>query len=117
MTALILLVAVALACFGWMAGWADPPRAGQAFAFALTLVLAAERKALAPAGGLLALVLTYIIWAQAAGLACTAWYEGLSARDVGVCDEGTGMPVSLVFAAGLLIVAAEFLATRKGGAR
>ncbi len=112
MTALVLLVAAALACFGWMLPVADPPRVGQALAYGLTLVLAAERKALAPAGGLLALVLTYIIWAQAAGLACTAWYEGLSSREVGVCDEGTGLPVSLVFAAGLLIVAAEFLATK-----
>jgi hypothetical protein len=41
------------------------------------------------------------------------WYERLSSRDLGVCDEGTGLPIGLMFAAGLLVVAAEFLRGRQ----
>ena len=60
-------------------------------------------------GRLLSLVCTFGIWAHAAGLACVLGYERLSSREVGVCDEGTGLPVALVMGAGLLVVAAEFL--------
>ena len=50
--------------------------------------------------------------AALAGLACVLAYERLSSRDVGVCDEATGIPVAMVFGAGLLVVAAEFLRGR-----
>lgn len=110
MKALVLLLATAGACFGW--GLADDkPRAGTALAYLLALVLFGLLKA--GAGRLLAMVCTFGICAQAAGLACVLWYERLSSRDVGVCDEGTGLPVGLMFAAGLLVVAAEFLRGRQ----
>lgn len=106
MRALVLLLATAGACFGWPL-FDDKPRAGMALAYVLTLVLFALVKG--TGGRLLGLVCTFGICATASGLACVLAYEGLSSRDVGVCDEGTGLPVALVFGAGLLVVAAEFL--------
>ena len=38
--------------------------------------------------------------------------EVLSSTDIGVCDEGTGMPAGLLYCMGALVVAAELLATR-----
>jgi len=108
--ALVLLLATAGACFGWVLA-DDKPRAGAALAYLLALVLFGLLKA--GADRLLALVCTFGICAQASGLACVLWYERLSSRDVGVCDEGTGLPVGLMFAAGLLVVAAEFLRGRQ----
>lgn len=107
-----MLVALAGACFGWQLA-ADPPRAGQALAYLLALVMAAVIKRLSGRDALLSLVATFAIWAQSAGLACTAWYERLSSHTVGACDEGTGLPVLMFVAVGFLIVAAEFLATRE----
>jgi len=108
--ALVLLVATAVACFGWLL-FDDKPRAGTGLAYMLALVLFGLLRS--GAGRLMAMVCTFGIWAQAAGLACVVWYERLSAREVGVCDEGTGLPVGLMFAAGLLVVAAEFLRGRR----
>ncbi len=106
MKALVLLLATAGACFGWPL-FEDKPRAGMALAYVLALVLFGLVKG---AGGrLLSLVCTFGIWAHAAGLACVLGYERLASREVGVCDEGTGLPVALVMGAGLLVVAAEFL--------
>lgn len=101
-----MLLATAGACFGWQL-FADKPRAGAGLAYLLALVLFALLRS--GAGQLLALVCTFGVWAQAAGLACVVWYERLSSREIGVCDEGTGLPVGLMFAAGLLVVAAEFV--------
>ncbi|MDH4392661.1 MAG: hypothetical protein QE285_14720 [Aquabacterium sp.] len=110
MTALLLLLATAGASFGWQLA-DDKARAGTALAYLLALVLFAMLKG--TGGRLLALVCTFGITAQAAGLACVVWYERLSSRDLGVCDEGTGLPIGLMFAAGLLVVAAEFLKGRQ----
>lgn len=106
MNTLVLFVATALACFGWPL-FDDKPRAAMALAYVLVLVLFGIQKA--RAAGAMALVCTFGIWANAAGLACVIWYERLSSRIVGVCDEGTGMPVGLIFAVGFLVVAAELL--------
>ena len=106
MRALLLLLATAGAGFGWQL-FADKPRAGAGLGYLLGLVLFAMLKG--TGGQLLALVCTFGLWSQAAGLACVAWYERLASPDIGVCDEGTGLPVGLMFAAGLLVVAAEFL--------
>ena len=112
MNALALLAALAAACFGWQLA-SDPARAGQALAYLLALVMAAIIKRSAGRDVLLSLVATFAIWAQSAGLACTAWYERLSSRTIGACDEGTGLPVLMFVAVGFLIVAAEFLAKRE----
>lgn len=109
MKALLLLLATAGACFGWQL-FSDKPRAAMALACVLALVLFALQKD--GAGRLMGLVCTFGIVAHAAGLACVLAYERLSSRDVGVCDEATGMPVAMVFGAGLLVVAAEFLRGR-----
>ncbi len=109
MKALLLLGATAGASFGWQL-FADKPRAGTGLAYVLALVLFALLRS--SAGRLMALVCTFGVWAQAAGLACVVWYERLSSREIGVCDEGTGLPVGLMFGVGLLVVAAEFLRGR-----
>ena len=106
----LLLVVTASAGVGWHLA-DDKPRAGTGLAYLLALVLFGLLRS--TGGRLLALVCAWGVWSQAAGLACVLWYERLSSRDVGVCDEGTGLPVGLVFAAGLLIVAAEFLRGNK----
>ena len=75
------------------------------------LVLAAALKAAAArlSWRLTALACTYGIGYQASALACVAWFPALSSRSVGVCDEGTGAPVGLLYCIGALLVAAELL--------
>jgi hypothetical protein len=109
--ALVLLLAAAGSAFGWQL-FADKPRAGMALAYVLGLVMAAIIKG-GVVGRLMGLVCTWLLWAQASGLACVLAYERLASKDVGVCDEGTGLPVSLVLCVGLLVVAAEFLQQQK----
>ena len=109
--AAVLLAATVGAAIGWV--WADDkPQAGAAAAFALALVLTAQLRV--TAGRLTRLVCTYGLGYQASGLACVVWYPALSSRDVGVCDEGTGLPVGLLYCVGALLVAAELIA---GGER
>lgn len=111
--AAILLGCTVAAAVGWT--WADDkPQAGAALAFALALVLTALLRA---AAGRLSWwftgrVCTYGIGYHASGLACAVWYPRLSSREVGVCDEGTGLPVGLLYCVGALLVAAELLSTR-----
>lgn len=106
--AALLLAMTAAAAVGWT--WADDkPRAGAALAFALALVTTAMFKA--ASGRLTGYVCTYGIGYQASGLACVAWYPALSSREVGVCDEGTGLPVGLLYCVGALLVAAELIST------
>ena len=111
MKALLLLLTTAGACFGWQLA-EDKPRAGMALAYVLALVLFGLLKA--TADRLMGLVCTFGLWSHAAGLACVLGYERLSSRDVGVCDEATGLPVAMVMGAGLLVVAAEFLQSDGG---
>lgn len=107
--ATVLLAATVAAAVGWV--WADDrPRAGAGLAFALALVLTALLKGLV--GRLTGYVCTYGIGYQASGLACVLWYPRLSSREVGVCDEGTGLPVGLLYCVGALLAAAEILAMR-----
>ena len=106
MRALVLLLATAGACFGWPL-FEDKPRAGMALACMLALVLFGLLKG--TGGRLMGLVCSFGLWAHAASLSCVLAYEHLSSRDIGVCDEGTGLPVAMVMGAGLLVVAAEFL--------
>lgn len=107
--AIVLLAATAAAAVGWV--WADDrPRAGAALAFALALVVTSLLKGLS--GRLTGYVCTYGIGYQASGLACVLWYPRLSSREIGVCDEGTGLPVGLLYCLGALLVAAELLARK-----
>lgn len=107
--AALLLAATTAAAVGWV--WADDrPRVGAALAFALALVLTAMLKN--TTGQLTGLVCTYGLGYHASGLACVIWYPALSSREVGVCDEGTGLPVGLLYCIGALLVAAELLAGR-----
>ena len=76
---------------------------------ALALLITAMLKA--ASGRLTGYVCTYGIGYQASGLACVAWYPALSSREVGVCDEGTGLPVGLLYCVGALLVAAELIST------
>jgi len=104
--AAVLLLVTAAAAVGWI--WAaDKPQAGAALAFLLALVLTAMLKAWA--GRLTGYACTYGLGYQASGLACVVWYPSLSSREVGVCDEGTGLPVGLLYCVGALLVAAELL--------
>ncbi len=104
--AIVLLAATAAAAVGWV--WADDrPRAGAGLAFALALVVTAMLKG--SAGRMTGLVCTYGLGYQASGLACVVWYPRLSSPDIGVCDEGTGLPVGLLYCVGALLVAAELL--------
>lgn len=113
--AALLLAATVGAAIGWV--WADDkPQAGAGLAFSLALVLTATLKAAAGrlSWRLTGLVCTYGLGYQASGLACVVWYRSLSSRDIGVCDEGTGLPVGLLYCVGALLVAAELLAIREG---
>lgn len=108
MNALILLVATAGACVGWM--WADDkPQAGAGLFSLLLLVMFAQRKGTERVGSAAAAVCTFGVLWQASALACVLWYPRLSSKDIGACDEGTGLPVGLLYCSGLLVVAAEFL--------
>ena len=107
--AALLLAATVAAAIGWQ--WAtDKPQAGAGLAYPLALVLTAMLRG--HVGRLTGLVCTYGIGYQASGLACVLWYPALSSQDVGVCDEGTGLPVGLLYCIGALLVAAELLAGR-----
>jgi len=111
--AILLLAATVAAAVGWV--WAaDPPQASAGLSLLFGLVLAATLKAAAArlSWRLTALACTYGIGYQASALACVAWYPALSSRSVGVCDEGTGAPVGLLYCVGALLVAAELLSTR-----
>ena len=113
--AALLLAATVAAAIGWM--WADDkPQAGAGLAFGCELVTTALLKAAAGrlSWRLTGLVCTYGIGYQASGLACVVWFPALSSQDVGVCDEGTGMPIGLLYCVGALLVAAELLAIREG---
>lgn len=105
----VLLAVTVAAAIGW--NWAsDRPQAGAGLAYLLALVLTALLKGYA--GRWLSLACTYGLGYQASGLACVVWYPHLSSRDIGVCDEGTGLPVGLLYCVGALLVAAELLAWR-----
>lgn len=106
----LLLLVTAAAGVGWHLA-EDKPRAGTGLAYLLALTLFSMLRS--TGGRLMALVCVFGVWSQAAGLACVVWYENLSSKEVGVCDERTGLPVGLIFAAGLLVVAAEFLRGNK----
>lgn len=107
--ALLLLAATAAAAVGWV--WADDkPQAGAALAFALAFVVTCVLKGYV--GPLAGYACTYGIGYQASGLVCVLWYPRLSSREIGVCDEGTGLPVGLLYCLGALLVAAELLARR-----
>ncbi len=111
--AVLLLAATVSAAVGWV--WAaDPPQASAGLSLTYGLVLAAVLKAAAAqlSWRLTALACTYGIGYQASAVACVAWYPALSSRSVGVCDEGTGAPVGLLYCVGALLVAAELLSTR-----
>ena len=111
--AALLLGAAVASAVGWI--WAaDPPQASAGLSLLFGLVMAATLKAAAArlSWRLTALACTYGIGYQASALACVAWYPALSSRSVGVCDEGTGAPVGLLYCVGALLVAAELLSTR-----
>lgn len=113
--AVALLLATAGACLAWMLH-EDQARAGAGYGYLLALVLTALVKHGQGRGdALMAAVCTFGLWYQAAGLACVVWFPALASAEVGVCDEGTGLPIGALQAAGLLVVAAEFL--RQRGAR
>jgi len=104
--AAVLLLATFCAAVGWV--WAaDKPQAAAGCAFGLALVLTAMLKA--RVGRLTGYVCTYGLGYQAAGLACVAWYPRLSSSEVGVCEEGTGLPVGMLLCFGALLVAAELM--------
>lgn len=107
--AVLLLAVTAAAAVGWV--WADDkPQASAGLSLLLGLVTTAMLKG--SVGRLLGLACTYGIGYQASSLACVVWYARLSSRDVGVCDEGTGQPIGLLYCMGALMVAADLLARK-----
>ena len=107
--AALVLAATTAAAIGW--AWADDkPQASAGLSLLFGLVVTAMLKG--RASRLLGLACTYAIGYQASSLACVVWYARLASRDVGVCDEGTGQPVGLLYCMGALMVAAELLARR-----
>lgn len=115
MHAVLLLAATAAASVGWV--WADDrPQASAGLSLLHALVLAALLKSAAArlSWRLIGLACTYSLGYLASALACVVWYPRLSSTDVGVCDEGTGAPVGLLYCIGALLVAAELLAARVG---
>lgn len=104
---LLVLLAAGFADYGWQLMPGDKPRIAQGLAYLLTGLLAALHRTRRPT--LLGLACTYVLWSASAGLACVLWFPRLLSRELGVCDEGTGLPVGLFLGVGLLLVAAEFL--------
>ena len=45
-------------------------------------------------------------------LACVLWYPLLSSKEVGVCEEATGLPTGALLCGGLLWVASEAFNSR-----
>ena len=109
--AALLLAATVGAAVGW-AWWADKPQASAGLSLLQALVTAALLKGYA--GPLVGLACTFAVGYLASALACVVWFPALSSQDVGVCDEGTGAPVGLLYCVGALLVAAELLAIREG---
>ena len=107
--AVMLLAATVGAAVGW-AWWDDKPQASAGLSLLHALVATALFKGYS--GPLVGLACTYGLGYLASALACVVWYPRLSSAEIGVCDEGTGMPVGLLYCVGALLVAAELLATR-----
>lgn len=106
-----LLVLMGGASVGWV--WADDkPRAGAAWAMALGAGLCQLLRVERRAERGLALVCAYGVGYHISALACVLWYPLLSSKEVGVCEEATGLPVGVLLCAGLLFVVSEFF---KGG--
>lgn len=105
MRGIAVLAAVGLAGFGWSAlPWADPAQAGAALQWAGWCLLC-----LCIDGGWLtrlSAMLGFVVGVAGAG--CAAFFQVLSQFD-GVCDEGTGRPVTAAVALAVLAVAAEFI--------
>lgn len=111
-SAILLLIVTALASIGWM--WADDkPQAAAGFAYLLALVMFAQKRAEAKRRSFMASVCTFGVVSQASQLACVIWYPRLSSKEIGACDEGTGMPVGVLLCGGLLLVAAEYFGGKK----
>ena len=107
----LMLVAVVLAGFGWVAPWPDPAQAGQALAY----VALAIGFGLAYRGGRLERLASMAgIGIAVAGASCATFYGTLTSQTVGSCDEATGRPATLGAALAVLAVAAEFLRGRHG---
>lgn len=110
---LLLLTATFGAAVGW-AWWDDKPQASAGLSLLQALVASALLKAAASrlSWRLTALACTFAVGYLVSALACVAWFPRLSSTEVGVCDEGTGAPVGLLYCMGALFVAAELLATK-----
>ena len=105
MRAVLILAAVALAGLGWSLPWPDPAQAGAALqwcAWCVLCALAAGSSWLERAAAWLGIVV------GAAGASCAAWWGVLSQVD-GVCDAGTGRPVTAVAGVAVLVLAAQIL--------
>lgn len=106
-----LLVLMGGASVGWV--WADDkPRAGAAWSFALGLVLCQMLRVQRRAQRLVAYTCAFGVGYHASCLACVLLYPLLASKEVGVCEEATGLPVGVLLCGGLLVVASE--AFRKG---
>lgn len=105
-SAWVLLLSMGAAAVGWV--WAaDKPQAGAAFAMWLGMVLCQLLKQARRSERMVALTCSFGVGYHASGLACVAMYPALSSKEVGVCEEASGLPVGLLLCAGLLLVVAE----------
>lgn len=105
--ALALLVLMGGTSVGWV--WAeDKPRAGAAWAMALGAALCQKLRMQPLSDRWLRLICAYGVGYHISGLACVLWYPLLSSKEVGVCEEATGLPIGALLCGGLLFVASEF---------
>jgi hypothetical protein len=104
--AAVLLAALAASAFAWP-HFADKAQAAYvlqaiAFCYALLALWAVTTNKLLSMVAMAGAVL------QGVTVACGSFFEALSSQEVGVCDEGTGRPVSVVLAVAAVVVAAAF---------
>lgn len=103
--AVLTLAAVALAGLGWSLPWPDPAQAGAALQWCAWVILCA----LAPRGRPLERAAAWMgVIVGVAGAGCATWWGALSQLD-GVCDAGTGRPVTAVAGVAVLVLAAQVL--------
>lgn len=106
MRAGVLLVLIGLSAFGWELADDKPRAAHIAVACTLAVSLWLNRS---PRDRVLSIVAGTGAAIAALAAGCGAWYERLSSRDVGVCDEGSGMPARAAVGVVVLLVAAYVL--------
>jgi hypothetical protein len=104
-----LFFLVGLAAFGWDA-FEDKPQAAYVLQAVLTMVCLLFLSS--TAGRIMAMICTAGAGLQLAAIGCAIWYQTLTSKEIGVCDEGTGRPIRAMLGIAVLFVAAQLLRGR-----